>query len=294
MINEEKHIKELTSLGLSENGAKTYITLLTKNSMTVGEIAKISGVPRPKLYEILTKLIEKGLCKEKIGRIKRYRVVDPDIVADNLIGDYQAQLQQKKIIAQNFSNAVNSIYQKNINKTDPVEYIEIIKNKEQVRKRWFDINRNAKKEILIFTKPPYASSPEEAIAEERKLQKNNNRKIIKQMDICEYKGITSESEKEEFIRIVTGLISNGEELRIVKELPMKLAIFDEKITMLSLNDPISLKPSITTMIVTHPSFAKAQKYVFESIWQKAMTLEEYMLKEKISVLEDQQELHFIE
>ncbi|TSA26489.1 TrmB family transcriptional regulator, partial [bacterium] len=58
MIDEAKHIKELTSLGLSENEAKTYITLLTKNSMTVGEIAKISGVPRPKLYEILTKLIE--------------------------------------------------------------------------------------------------------------------------------------------------------------------------------------------------------------------------------------------
>ena len=103
MISEAKHIKELTSLGLSENEAKTYLTLLAKSSMTVGEIAQISGVPRPKLYEIITKLIAKGLCTQKRGKVKRYRAVDPNIVTEKLINDYQAQLEQKKIIAQNLS-----------------------------------------------------------------------------------------------------------------------------------------------------------------------------------------------
>ncbi len=56
----------------------------------------------------------------------------------------------------------------------------------------------------------------------------------------------------------------------------------KKITMFALNDPISLKPSITTMIINHPSFAMTLKYVFESIWEKAIPFEEFKNKEKIS------------
>jgi HTH-type transcriptional regulator, sugar sensing transcriptional regulator len=58
---------------------------------------------------------------------------------------------------------------------------------------------------------------------------------------------------------------------------MKLVISDVTITMFALNDRISLKPSITTMIVNHPSFAFAMKKVFEAIWNSSITLEEYML-----------------
>ena len=275
MINEAKHIKELTSLGLSENEAKTYLTLLAKSSMTVGEIAQVSGVPRPKLYEILTKLIVKGLCTEKIGKVKRYRVVDPNIVKEKLIGDYQAQLEQKKIIAQSFSNAVYSIYQQNMNKTDSLEYIEVLKDIGQIRKKWFTLQKNAKKEILVFNKPPYTIS----LADSVNYELDVLNKKVKDKSIYEYNDIMY-SEKEG-IKIISSLISAGEEARIVKELPMKLAIIDENITMLALNDPISLKPSITTIVINHPSFAMAQKYVFESIWEKAMPFEEFKIKEKV-------------
>ena len=272
MINEGKHIKELRSLGLSENEAKTYLTLLTKNSMTVGEIAKLSGVPRPKLYEILTKLIVKGLCIEKIGKVKRYHVVEPNIVKEKLISDYQVQLEQKKIIANNFSNAVNSIYLQNVNKTDPLEYIEILKDKGKIRKRWLTLQKNAKQEILCFTKAPYSAPFSENVDVETDLLKRK----VKIRGIYEYNDIMY-SEKEG-IKIISSLISAGEEARIVKELPMKLAIIDENITMLALNDPVSLKPSITTIVINHPSFAIAQKYVFESIWEKAMPFEEFKIK----------------
>ena len=272
MIDEAKHIKELISLGLSENEAKSYITLLTKNSMTVGEIAKISGVPRPKLYEILTKLIEKGLCNEKIGKVKRYRVVAPNIVAEKLIGDYKTQLEQKKIIANNFSNAINSIYLKNVNKTDPLDYIEVLKDKKQIHKRWINLQNTAEKEIIGFSKAPYITPVGDNLNNEIDALQND----VKIKSIYEYKDII----KEEFLKVISLWIDAGEEARIVEELPMKLVIIDEKITMLALNDPVSLKPSITTIIINHPSFAMAQKYMFESIWEKAMTLEEFKNKSK--------------
>jgi len=42
-----------------------------------------------------------------------------------------------------------------------------------------------------------------------------------------------------------------------------------------LDDRVSLKASITTMIIDHPNFATALKKVFESYWASAITLEEF-------------------
>ena len=272
MIDQEQRIIELTSLGLSVNEAKTYLALLVKNSMTVNEIAQISGVPRAKLYGVITKLITKGFCIEKAGDIKRYKAVNPNVVVDKLNENYQKQIEQRRIIAKNFSDSIFSIYQQNINKTDPLEYIEILKDKRLIRARWFTLQKNAKKEILVFTKPPYSALFSENVDTEISLLKRK----VKVRGIYEYKNIL----KEEFLKIVYLWSSAGEEVRIVDKLPMKLAIIDNKITMLALNDPVSLKPSITTMIINHPSFAMAQKYVFESIWQNSMTFEEFKIKSK--------------
>jgi HTH-type transcriptional regulator, sugar sensing transcriptional regulator len=36
-----------------------------------------------------------------------------------------------------------------------------------------------------------------------------------------------------------------------------------------------MKPSITTMVVNHPSFALAQKEVFKSYWTKSISFEDF-------------------
>jgi hypothetical protein len=67
----------------------------------------------------------------------------------------------------------------------------------------------------------------------------------------------------------------GEEVRVIKSLPMKMMIIDEKITMLALNDPISMRPSITTIIIDHSDYARTQKKVFENYWSDSMTITEF-------------------
>ena len=271
MINEAKHIKELTSLGLSENEAKTYLTLLAKSSMTVGEIAKISGVPRPKLYEILTKLIVKGLCTEKIGKVKRYRVVDPNIVTEKLIRDYQAQLEQKKIIAQNFSNAIYSIYQQNMNKTDPLDYIQILKEKSRIAEKFMWLEKELKEELLAFSKAPYAFEFSENEDGFDALKRGIKIKSIYEVE---------DARELDFLKWVEMFAAAGEEVKIAYELPFKLAIFDEKTVMFALRDRVSFQPSLTSLVIEHPDFAKAFKRIFESCWQEAMTPQEFKIKSK--------------
>ena len=275
-MKELKEVEKLIiDLGLSMREAKTYTTLFYKKDFTASEIQQLVNIPRTKIYEVLHQLINKGFCVEKkIGRYKKYEVLEPESVFEKLLEKYKENLAIKENIANRVLSILLPIYEQREGKVDSLEYIEVVKDKKQIRERFFTLQKNAKKEILIFNKPPYVVlNPENRNIELDVLSKN-----IKCRSIYEYNDI---SNKEE-IKIISFLISKGEDARLVNELPMKLVIFDEKLTMLSLNDPLALKPSITTIIINHPSFAKAQKYVFESIWKEAIPFEEFKIKEKIS------------
>ncbi|MBE0425427.1 MAG: TrmB family transcriptional regulator [Nitrospirae bacterium] len=75
----EKIISELMQLGLSEYEAKAYLSLLRENPSTAYEIGKDSGIPTSKVYEVLKKLIEKGIISIiDDGKKKHYVPLAPD------------------------------------------------------------------------------------------------------------------------------------------------------------------------------------------------------------------------
>lgn len=72
-------ILELMELGLSEYEAKVYLSLLRENPATAYEIGKSSGVPTSKVYEVLKKLVEKGIIStiDEV-KTKQYVPIEPD------------------------------------------------------------------------------------------------------------------------------------------------------------------------------------------------------------------------
>ncbi len=260
------YVEKLTKLGFTLREARVYISLLNKSSFTATEIAKTSNIPRQKIYEILDNIIKKGICIEKIGKVKRYKAVEPEIVFQSIIGQYQ----ENEKIALELSNNLSSLYDKNRDRIDPLEYIEIIKNKKQIREKYISYIESTNKELLAFSKAPYTAPYIKDSDKEIEALKRG----VKFKGIYEYKDVL----KQELVDVISLWVSEGEESRVIEELPMKMIIFDERITMFALNDPISLKPSITTMIINHPSFAKALKYVFESIWEKSILLDKFIKK----------------
>ena len=269
MIDQKQYIMELTTLGLTLNEAKTYITLLTKNSLAVSEIAQISRVPRTKLYGVIENLIIKGFCIEKAGDIKRYKAVDPNVVMDKLLKDYQEQLEQKKKFAENFSNLFLPIYQQNMSKTDSLDYIQVLKEKNRIAEKFKSLEENSKSEILVFTKAPYTSK-----FSTPKKRLDIIKKEIKVKSIYEFE----ETKQQNFLNLVKIFAKTGEEVKIINNLPLKMAIFDEETVIFALRDLITLKPSLTSVIVKHPDFAKAFKRIFDYYWQEAITLEEFKIK----------------
>jgi len=75
----EMVVNKLKQVGFSENEAKAYIALLGENPLTAYEIAKNSGIPTSKIYEVIRKL-EKKLTVQSIHgeRSKMFIPMPPD------------------------------------------------------------------------------------------------------------------------------------------------------------------------------------------------------------------------
>jgi len=73
----------LLDMGLSEREIAVYLALLKLGTSTTGAIVKHSKVPNSKIYEILDKLIEKGLVTYFFrGKIKYFQYNSPEILMD--------------------------------------------------------------------------------------------------------------------------------------------------------------------------------------------------------------------
>lgn len=270
-------IEKLEEFGISRREAEVYIALLHKKEFTAPELTKITTITRTKIYEHLQNLVHKGLCNEsnKNGQ-KVYKAVSPKIVLKDIIKNYEVELENKKKSSELLEKELSLMHDIGLNRIESLDYIEVLNDQPQIRERWFNIEKNIKKELLVFTKPPYSVSLEENIKEGSKVLKKRK---ISTRSVYEYDQL-SPDEIRDLLRIIEIYQKFGEQARIINKLPMKLAVCDETITMLALNDKVSLKPGTTTLIIDHPGFAAALKNTFESYWMKAVTVEEFKRSKK--------------
>lgn len=264
-------IEKLQSLNIPKREAEIYLALLHRKEFSAGEISKITSISRNKSYEILQNLVKKGLCNESYRNgIKVFSCIEPKIVIDSILSDYE----RKKKLADEIKVSLTELFEENGTNDSPLDYIEVLTDKEQIKEKYMTLQKNTKKEQLVFSKPPYAVGFGENLDEEADSIKN---KVINR-GIYEYKDLTSEEIKN-LIKGIESYQEIGEEVRVIEELPMKLIISDETITMFALNDRISLKQAITSIVIDHPNYAKAQKEIFESYWARGITLEKFKKKQ---------------
>ena len=89
-------IELLEEIGLTKSEIKTYYALLELGSTTTGKLVDKAGVASSKIYEILDKLIDKGLANFIIkGGTKYFEASSPERIID-YIDERQAQITKQK------------------------------------------------------------------------------------------------------------------------------------------------------------------------------------------------------
>jgi HTH-type transcriptional regulator, sugar sensing transcriptional regulator len=76
--------ERLTQLGFSQYEARTYVGLLTSDGATGYSVANETGVPQPKVYETLRRLVDRGAAVLTGERPARYAAVAPDVLLNAL------------------------------------------------------------------------------------------------------------------------------------------------------------------------------------------------------------------
>ena len=259
-----RSVAELTQLGLTTYEAKAYVALLGRDSFTAAQVSRQAGLPRQRIYDVLGSLVEKGLASSRPGSVVKYAAVAPELAIDRLVVEHRRQLAELERAAHRAINDLEPAYKSGLEHTDPLEYIEVLRDAGAINERFGELQASVKREILVFTKPPYATQPQENV-EGIEVSRHVRARSVYEM---------SAFDDPAFIAGVERFIEAGEEARFIESLPLKLVIIDETIVMFGMLDPVGTGGDLTIMVVEHPSLAQALKTSFETTWAQGLTIEQ--------------------
>ena len=162
-MDDDSIVARLGELGLTTYEAKTYVALTRRDSSTAAEAARIGGVPRQRVYDVLASLVEKGLAVDAAGACGQVRAHAAAAALEGLLARRREDLATLEQSAEEMVSRLKPAYEAGQEQTDPLEYIEVLRDRRAISERFDELQQGIKHEILVFTKPPYATPVQEEV-----------------------------------------------------------------------------------------------------------------------------------
>ena len=90
-------VEQLVELGFSHYEARAYLGLLGQDPMTGYALANLTGIPQPKVYETLRRLVHKRAVVQAGDDPARFVAVSPAHLLENLSSDFQRRLAEAEL-----------------------------------------------------------------------------------------------------------------------------------------------------------------------------------------------------
>jgi sugar-specific transcriptional regulator TrmB len=257
-------IDRLVRLGLTTYEARAYVALVRRDSFTAAQVARQAGLPRQRIYDVLGSLVEKGLASSRPGAVVKYAAIAPEPAIERLLAFRRQSMSALEQDAMDLVGALAPEFEAGQAHSDPLEYIEVLRDRGAINERFAELQAGVKREILVFTKPPYATPPQENVEGIEVTRSHVARSVYED-------SVFDDAETTEGVR---RFIEAGEEARFVEHVPLKLVIIDEAIVMFGMQDPVGGASELTIMVVEHPALASTLKLAFQSVWDDGLTFDE--------------------
>lgn len=269
-MDTSEYLKSFMEIGLTEREAKVYITLLSGRMFTVMELQEAVNIPRTKIYEVLNKLVSRNICIEKkLGRNKLYEAVEPKVAMERVLDSYKKDLQRKEELIKQVSEVFTPIFKNSKSIVNPLEFIDVMKDKTQIHKRYTACVRSTKREMLTFNKGPYACDTSDRLVE----QEDEEFKLLKRGGSC--KDIYEDKELKEvdwLLNSVKKSLTLGQQARVVERLPIKMLVFDQEKVMFALEQPVPVSNELTMIYIEHKQLAEACSMLFYYLWDQGQDI----------------------
>ncbi|MCW7944435.1 TrmB family transcriptional regulator [Streptomyces hygroscopicus] len=260
---EEGPINDLMSLGLAQYEARVYLALIRRDSYTATEVAREAGVPRQRVYDVLEALVRRRLATTHPGRVTKYSAVTPELALARLMALRRESVDRLERLSEGLARALQPLWSEGRAHTDPLDYIEILRDPKAISERFADIQRQARHELLTFCKPPFVAPAEnaEGIKVVQRLHRAGG--TVRAIYLNDALGNPKTAEH------VRRFSSAGEEARFAPELPLKLVIADASFVLCDMPDPVAGAGSTTTLFIEHPALAGCLRLAFHTVWEGA-------------------------
>lgn len=256
--------QRLVDLGLTSYEARAYLALVRRDSSSPSDVARLSRIPRQRIYDVLKTLVQKGLATHRPGPPTKYAAVAPEFAIERLTLARREELDRLERSSRELIDLLSPAFVEGQKERDPLDYIEVLRDRAAINERFGELQEGIEKEILVFTKPPYATPAQENVEGLEVSSKHEARSVY------EYSALDDPA----FAEGVRRFIEAGEEARFVEHLPLKLVIIDETVVMFGMEDPVGGASELTIVVVEHRALAQVLKIAFDAVWAQGLTVDE--------------------
>lgn len=249
------------TLGLLPYEARVLVGLLRLGAATVPELVPICGVPRTSIYVVLDAMAARGLVERVPGEgSARWSTPGRDQVlnmlhaaeADRLRQHQERTEQTRELLAQTLPEVAKP----------GMPFVHILHGAPKVQRTYNRILREARHELVMFTRSPYASGRVNPVVLDT-LARGVRARVL-----YEEPGLDDPSAQE----WLSAYHEAGVQARVVPDLPMKLVVVDASVALLAMVDPGG-GDYPTTLHIEHPGFAATQELMFDCLWEGARPYE---------------------
>jgi len=240
-------MKELEKVGLTQGEAKVYTALLELKSSTVGPIVKRSKVAYSNIYDILNRLIEKGIVSYILKKkTKHFQALKPSHLIDYLDNKEKEVIKQKQELKE-----ISKKLEK-LQTFETEQNAEIFIGEKGLKSAYEKFVTKDTKEIV------YLYSHEERYAQKSDLFYFSAADLWKSVKM---KGISNQYYK------TSPYYKKHRKMLNVKfvdfPIPANIDIGKDKLMIVSWENPI------VAILIHSKSMADSFRNYFESIWKKA-------------------------
>jgi predicted DNA-binding transcriptional regulator len=257
--DEEQLVQYLAEFGLSRNEARMYLAALGRPPLRVAELAELADVNRPKAYDALRQLVDKGLFTEEAGQVARFKAAEPSLVVQRL--RHQSVLDQASrvedtslLIADLFGR-----YYEAPQGEDPFDFVELIRNSDAAWARRDAITAGAEKEVVQARRMPAVGMWPRSGDEVGVREGVTYRALYETGFLADRRFRAQAAERER----------RGEQIRFVPEVAVGMTVVDRRKCLLSLNSTGIVTGQGSWVVLEQPALADLLTDAFDLAWEVA-------------------------
>jgi HTH-type transcriptional regulator, sugar sensing transcriptional regulator len=230
----------------------------------VAELAELADVNRPKAYDALRQLVDKGLftaegTDREPGRVARFKAAEPMLVVQRL--RHQGVLEQADrvedtslLVADLFAR-----YYEAPQSDDPFEYVEIIRNADAAWSRRDAITAGAEKEVVQARRMTLPGISPRA-GDEVGVREGVSYRAVYELGFLDHPAFQ--------VRLAERL-RRGEQIRFVPEVPVGICVVDRRKCLLALNATGLVSGHGSWVVLEQPALADLLTDAFDLLWEEA-------------------------